>query len=261
LQGLLSAAEAPLIAKNYFSDRSALYATFRPTYPESLFDYLASLPSRRHLALDVGTGNGQAAMGLAQRFDHVVAIDGSSEQLQHAIAQPNIDYRHAPAEKSGLPVHSADLVTAAQALHWFDIDAFFREARRVLVPGGVIAVWGYGDPWLDEPSLQSAVHAFNRGTLEPYWAPERALLLDGYRTIEFPFDEIFTPSFSLEQRWTLEQLTGLMRTWSATSRFAARHGRDPLVEVETALRGEWGDPKTLRVVRWPLYLRAGRTSG
>jgi SAM-dependent methyltransferase len=261
LRGLLSAAEAPLIAKDYFSDRSALYATFRPTYPESLFDFLASLPARRHLALDVGTGNGQAAIALARRFDRVVAIDGSSEQLQHAIAAPNIDYRHAPAEQSGLDAHSADLVTAAQALHWFDIDAFFTEARRVLVPGGVIAVWGYGDPWLDEPSLQSTVHAFNRGTLEPHWAPERMLLLDGYRTIGFPFEEIITPSFSLEQRWTLDQLTGLMRTWSATSRFAARHGRDPVVEVETRLRAEWGDPEILRVVRWPLYLRAGRMTG
>ena len=259
MRGQLSATETPLISKDYFSDRSALYATFRPAYPEPFFEYLASLPARLNLALDCGTGNGQAAVGLAHRFARVVAIDGSSEQLQHAIAAANVTYRQAAAENSGLEDRSVDLVTAAQALHWFDIDAFFREARRVLVPGGVIAVWGYGDPWLEEPPLQSAVHAFNRGTLESYWPPERVLLLDGYRTIEFPFDEIAAPPFVLEQRWTLHQLTGLMRTWSATTRFAKRQGRDPVREIEATLSREWGDPETLRVVRWPLYLRAGRT--
>lgn len=250
--------EAPLIPKDYFSDRSTLYATFRPAYPDPFLDYLASLPLRRGLALDCGTGNGQAAVGLAPRFERVIATDGSSEQLHHAIAAPNVTYLRTPAEKSGLAGRSVDLVTAAQALHWFDIDAFFREARRVLVAGGVIAVWGYGDPTLDEPSLHSVVHAFNRGTLEPYWPPERALLLAGYRTLDFPFDEIVTPPFSLEQQWTLHQLTGLMRTWSATLRFAAEHGRDPVEEVEAALLREWGDPESLRVVRWPLFLRAGR---
>jgi hypothetical protein len=150
------------------------------------------------------------------------------------------------------------MITAAQALHWFDIDAFFAEARRVLVQRGVLAVWGYGDPVLDEPSLQSAVHAFNRGTLEPYWAPERSLLLAGYQTIEFPFEEIVAPAFVLEHRWTLPQLAGLMRTWSATSLFAARHARDPVIEVEATLSHEWGDPETPRAVRWPLHLRIGR---
>lgn len=250
--------EASLLAKDYFSDRSALYATFRPVYPDNLFDYLASLPSRRVVALDCGTGNGQAAAGLAPRFERVIAIDGSLEQLQHAIAAPNVTYRHAPAEKSGLSDRSVDLVTVAQALHWFDVDEFFKEVRRVLAPGGVVAAWGYGDPVLAEPALQSVVHAFNRGTLEAYWPPERSLLLAAYRTIDFPFDEIAAPPFVLEHTWTLRQLTGLMRTWSATSRFVAERGGDPVEEVEATLRRVWGDAETTHVVRWPLYLRVGR---
>lgn len=247
-----------MIPKDHFSDRAALYAVFRPTYPDSLFDTLAGLPARRSLALDCGTGNGQAAVGLARRFEHVVATDGSLDQLKHAKAERNVTYRHSPAETSGLPDRSVDLVTAAQALHWFDIPAFFDEARRVLVATGVVAVWGYGDPIVDQPRIQSLVHGFNRGTLEEYWPPERKLLLAGYRTIEFPFDEIALPAFSLEQQWSLSQLTGLMRTWSASSRFAARHGRDPVADVEPDLTREWGSPDRPRLIRWPLYLRAGR---
>lgn len=249
-----------MIPKDYFSERSAQYAAFRPVYPSELFDALAPLPPHRALALDCGTGNGQAALGLAAHFTRVIATDGSGEQLRHAIPAPNVEYRHAPAEASGLPERSVDMVTAAQALHWFDIDAFFREAQRVLVPRGVIAVWGYGDPSIDDLTLQSTLHEFNRGLLEPYWAPERDLLLAGYRTIDFPFVEISIPAFTLEQHWTLRQLTGLLRTWSATARYSARHGVDPVDEVEAALARDWGNPGDPRAVRWPLHLRVGRVA-
>ena len=244
--------------KDYFSDRSALYAKFRPVYPAALFDALAQLPAHRRVALDCGTGSGQAAVGLAAHFERVVATDPSEAQLEHAVAAPNVEYRCARAESSGLADGSIDLVTAAQALHWFDIAGFFEEARRVLAPGGVVAVWGYGDPVLEDERLHAIVHEFNRGLLEPWWYPERKLLLAGYRTIDFPFAEITTPEFTLEQRWSLHQLAGLLRTWSATARYSAEHGIDPVHDVEAALGKQWGDPTTPRVVRWPVYLRAGR---
>ncbi|MEX2110930.1 MAG: class I SAM-dependent methyltransferase [Gemmatimonadaceae bacterium] len=247
--------------KDHFSDRSADYATFRPIYPDSLIDTIAQLPGRRRLALDCGTGNGQAAVSLARHFDRVIATDRSLEQLQHAKPNPKVDYRRAAAEASGLPDRSVDLVTAAQSLHWFDIEAFFREARRVLVANGAIAVWGYGDPILDEPALQATLHELNRGILEPYWLPERALLLAGYATIEFPFEEIRMPPFTLEVSWSLAQLTGLLRTWSAAARYVAEHRRDPVAGVERALSRDWGNPDGRRVVRWPVYLRAGRVAG
>jgi SAM-dependent methyltransferase len=244
--------------KDHFSDRSALYAAFRPLYPDSLIDTIARLPAGHRLALDCGTGSGQAAVGLARHFDRVVATDSSREQLRHAISHAKIDYRCAAAEESGLPDRSVDLVTAAQSLHWLDIDAFFNEARRVLVADGAIAVWGYGDPILDLPSLQATLHEFNRGTLERYWPPERSVLLAGYGTIEFPFEEIRIPPFTLEVRWSLWQLTGFLRSWSATSRYVAQHRRDPVTAVERALGKEWGNPDEARVVRWPIHLRAGR---
>jgi ubiquinone/menaquinone biosynthesis C-methylase UbiE len=223
-----------------------------------LFEALARLPAKRSLALDCGTGSGQAAIGLAAHFARVIATDASEAQLAHATPAPNVEYLCVPAEASGLPDGSVDLVTAAQALHWFDIAAFFDEAKRVLATGGAVAVWGYGDPVLDDERLHSIVHNFNRGLLESWWYPERKLLLAGYRSVEFPFTEITTPEFTLEQRWNLRQLAGLLRTWSATTRYSAHYGVDPVDEVEAALAKEWGAPETTRVVRWPLYLRAGR---
>jgi ubiquinone/menaquinone biosynthesis C-methylase UbiE len=214
---------------------------------------------QRRLALDCGTGNGQAAVGLAKHFERVIATDPSEEQISRATPHERIEYRVARAESSGLPAGSVDFVTAAQAVHWFDHRAFFAEAQRVLTGGGAIAVWGYGDPILDNESLHRTLHEFNRGTLEPYWFPERQLLLDGYRTIPFPFDEVPLPTIEMEMLWTLAELAGYLRTWSSTARYAAAHGFDPVPAVEQALALDWGDPTKPRVVRWPLLIRAGRT--
>lgn len=219
---------------------------------------MAALTPEHRVALDCGTGNGQAAVGLADHFDLVVAIDPSTEQISRATPNPRIEYRVSRAESIDLPDRSVDLVTAAQSLHWLDAAAFFGEARRVLADSGVIAVWGYGDPILDTELLDGSLRAFNRGKLERYWYPERKLLLDGYRTIPFPFDEIALPAMELEMRWTLEELAGYVRTWSATARYVAERGIDPVVEIEQSLSRDWGDPRQARGIRWPLHVRAGR---
>ena len=244
--------------KDHFSRRAAQYAEFRPHYPESLFSYLATLCSHHETALDCGTGNGQAAVELAQCFARVIATDPSAAQIEKATQRRNVEYRVARAEASGLPAQSVDLVTAAQALHWFDAAAFFAEATRVLKRDGAIAIWGYGDPVLDTTRLQEILHGFNRGKLEPYWSPERQVLLDGYSTIDFPFIELKAPQFELRANWTLEQLLGYLRTWSSTVRYVEQHGVDPVEALEPTLAEEWGDGAQTRAIRWPIYLRAGK---
>ena len=244
--------------KDHFSQRAALYAVYRPHYPDSLFTYLAGLTGEHKLALDCGTGNGQAAVPLAKHFARVVATDASSAQLANATSRVNVEYRLAASDKSGLPSQSVDLVTAAQALHWFNAPAFFDEAKRVLKRDSAIAVWGYGDPILETDSLQGLLHSFNRVKLEPYWSAERQILLDGYRTIEFPFAELTPPDFELSARWTLEELTGYIRTWSATASYVERHGVDPVSELERALAADWGNPADRRDIKWPLHLRVGK---
>ena len=193
-------------------------------------------------------------------FSRVLATDASPEQIDRSEGPPNVEFRVAAAESSGLPAHSTDLVTVAQALHWLDPPSFFTEAKRVLAPNGAIAVWGYGDPILDTPELQRILHAFNRGTIEDYWLPERRLVLDGYATIPFPFDEVPAPSFSLVRDLTLAELIGYVRTWSATARFVAEHGTAELQALESELGRHWGDPSRARRVEAPMFIRAGHVT-
>jgi SAM-dependent methyltransferase len=244
--------------RDHFSTQAAAYAAFRPRYPDPLFDWAAGLAPGRDLAWDCGTGSGQAAVALADRFARVHATDASAAQLAHAAAHPRVTYAVAPAERSGLADAAVDLVTVAQALHWFDLDPFYAEVRRVLRPGGAIAVWSYGDLRTGDPALDAPLLHFAHVTLGPWWPPERALVDAGYRTIPFPFREVAPPAFALEHRWTLPELAGYLRSWSATLRWQAAHGTDPVAPLEAALRAPWGDPDERRPITWPLAIRAGR---
>ncbi len=243
--------------KDHFSTRSALYSQFRPHYPQELFAWLAELAPRHDLALDCGTGNGQAAIGLAAHFKSVVATDASEKQLAMAGERPGIIYRCARAEDSGLEGRSADLVTAAQAIHWFDQAAFYDEARRVLKDDGAVAVWCYGDPVIDDPDAHMIIHNYNRGLIESYWRPERDQILDGLKSLAFPFREVAPPGIILECRWTLAELAGYLRTWSATAAYVEENAVDPVVGVEEELSEYWGPPATRHRVAWPLHIRAG----
>jgi len=244
--------------KDHFSTRAVLYSQFRPTYPPELFQWIKGIVRKHDVAWDCATGSGQAAVGLAEIFKRVIATDASEKQIAMAEPHSSIDYRVASAYDSGLSDSSVDAVTVAQAIHWLDHDSFYAEARRVLRNDGVIIVWGYGDPIIDDLALDKIVHDYNRGTIERYWKPERDLILAGLRTISFPFREIAAPSLTMERLWTLPELAGYMRTWSATAAYAEACGGDPVADVEAALSEHWGSGTHL--VQWPLHVRAGYSS-
>ncbi len=242
--------------KDHFSGHAAAYADARPRYPDELFAWLATLTAAHDSAWDCGTGNGQAALGLAAHYKHVIATDPSKEQIEKVFPHERISYRVAAAESPGLEPHSVDLVTVAQAVHWFDRPAFYKQVNQVLKPGGAIAVWCYGLCSIT-PEVDAPVQAFYTGGIGPYWPPERALIDECYRTIEFPFKEIAVPAFSMIQHWNLPQFLAYLGTWSAVQRFVKQNGWDPVMDFGETLMKVWGPSTERRQVTWPLHIRAG----
>lgn len=245
------------MAADHFSRQAVDYAKFRPNYPAALFDWLAAHVRGHALAWDVGCGNGQASGPLAERFDRVVATDLSAAQISQAASHPRIEYRIAPCEASGLPDASCDLVTIAQAIHWFDFDAFYAEARRVLKPGGLIAAWTY-QLLRGEPALNAVIESFYAEVLTPWWPPQRRWVELGYDGMPFPFAVLPAPTFDIRLAWTLDDLVKYVGTWSAVQRCLAETGTDPTYALMERLKPHWGDRAMQREIVWPIALLAGR---
>jgi len=208
---------------------------------------------------DCACGTGQATLALAAHFDAVIATDASPQQIAAAPAHVNVTYRVARADQSGIESDSIDLVTVAQALHWFDLDAFYAEVQRVLKPSGLLAVWTYGVLHVEEGSkIDTLLQEFYYDIVGPYWPPERRWVEEGYRGLAFPFAEIAAPSFNMEENWDREHLLGYLRTWSATSRYVDTRGVDPVAELEERLAPLWPDAGRVCKVTWPLSIRLGR---
>ena len=242
---------------DHFSGVADAYAQYRPHYPASLFEYLATLTPRHDLAWDVGAGNGQAAVPLAEHYRRVLATDVSARQIANATPHPRVQYRTAAAQDSGLPAHAADLITVAQAAHWFDLPAFYREVELVLAPGGALVLWTYGTPRVDGESVQPVFHHWSSTVVGPYWPAERRWVDEGYRTLPFPFAEISPPKLELTADWNLRELLGYLDTWSSVGQYRKVRNADPVPEAAAALAEVWGMAEATRTVRWPLGLRIG----
>ncbi|MBX9581545.1 MAG: class I SAM-dependent methyltransferase [Gemmataceae bacterium] len=242
---------------DHFSGHAGDYRVYRPAYPPGLFPWLAEAAPGRDLVWDCGTGNGQAAVALAGHFARVVATDASAEQIAQAEAHPRVEYAVAPAERSPLPDHTADLVTVAQALHWFDRDRFYAEARRVAKPGGLLAVWAY-DLHSVNPAVDVVLGRLQNEFVGPYWPPERVYVNAGYKTLPFPFPEVPAPAFEMTADWDMPRMAGYINTWSATKRFIQARGFNPVDRLAADLNAAWGDPAAVRTVRWAFHLKAGR---
>lgn len=242
---------------DHFSGHATEYARARPRYPAQLFEALAALAPGTALAWDAGTGNGQAAIGLADHFDQVIATDPSPPQLANAAIHPRVRYRLGTADQSGLADGRCDLVCAAQAAHWFDLPGFYAEAARVVRPGGVVSLWCYGRGRVSGP-VDEVLDHFHTEVVGPYWPPQRHHVDSGYRDLAFPFPEVPFPGGEMRCHWSLQELLDYLATWSAVQRYRARHGRDPLDLIRGPLAAAWGDPAMARTVTWPLSGRAGR---
>ncbi len=240
-----------------FSRHASTYSQFRPTYPKALYAFLVGLTPAHDLAWDVGTGNGQCAVALAEYFRHVHASDPSQAQIDHANPHPRVTYAVGQAEDSGLSVSSVDLITAAQAAHWFDMDGFTTEACRVLKPGGLVALWCYGFHHSGDTRLDDLLDRFGYEIVGPCWAEGAKLTWDGYARLPFAFREIAAPVFEQRVEWSLPELLGYLESWSATQNFIAANGVSPLQDMHRDLLAAWGEPQQKRLLRCPLGLRVG----
>lgn len=243
--------------KDFFSAQSVDYAKFRPRYPAALFDWLAQTAPSKDLVWDVGTGNGQAAVALADRFRRVIGTDPSRKQLESAEMRRNITYQCAAADLSGLTPGSVDAVTVAQAFHWFNQPKFFLEVKRVAKPGAVLAVWCYALAEIT-PEVDRPVRYLYNDILGPHWDDARRLVEEGYSNENFPFTELEAPKFVMEADWNLAEWMGYLGTWSALQKYQQETGHDPRESVFYEIRSEWGVDEGKRRIRWPLSVRAFR---
>jgi SAM-dependent methyltransferase len=241
--------------KDHFSSNSEQYHLYRPGYPDSLFKWLATITPETYLAWDCATGTGQAALQLAGYFDQVIASDASQQQINQATKHPNISYQVATENNPDIDAATVDLITVAQALHWFDLDIFFNEVRRVLKPGGILAVCSYNLLTITA-NIDQVINHLYHVILEGFWPEERHLIEEDYQSITLPFPNIDALSFHMNQHWDFTQLMGYLSTWSAVKAYENKNKINPLSDIASKLQEAWGEPTLQRQVTWPLNVMA-----
>ncbi len=241
-----------------FSGHASLYAQYRIDYPAELYDCILPVVARPNRAWDCATGNGQVAVVLANSFTEVEATDSSQQQLDQAIARPNIRYQVAPAEQTPFPDAHFDLITVAQALHWFNLAAFHQEVRRVAKPGAILAEWGYGLTQIDE-AIDDLLTDFYRNRTGPYWHPNRRHIDTAYASLPFPFANARQATFTVRRHWSLERFLNYLRTWSAVQKYIHQNEIDPVTALGSQLIAIWGTGE--REVQFPVFLRVGVVNG
>ena len=246
------------VAGDPFGQIATNYRDFRPTYPKELVRHLSQLAPNRERAWDCATGTGQVAIELANHFERVLATDISPEQIAAAKPIPGVDFQLCPAEQSGIEDRTIALITVAQALHWFKTDEFFREAKRVLTPQGILAIWTYGPLLVEGQPANDIVQNFYHTIVGPYWPDGREHVDSGYAAIAMPFStSLNLPSFEMTQEWQLPDLMGYISTWSAVVNYKRENAQNPLQQLGEQLEKVWSKEEK-RKISWPLTIRAGR---
>jgi SAM-dependent methyltransferase len=246
----------PVLTRDLFSAHAADYAQFRPQYPPAFVKYISRLVRYRGVVWDCGCGNGQLSLGLAEHFQLVLASDISAEQVAQAPGHKGILYSVQPAEQTDFPDEFFDMVVVAQAIHWFNHEAFYREAHRVMGSNAVMVAIGYGLMRIC-PEVDAVLDHFYQNITGPYWEPERIYIDEAYQNLPFPFEPIHVPSFEMPCAWSFGQMMGFLNTWSAVKEYEKEKGINPLSLVADYFEKAWGGEERRKVV-FPLFVRAGR---
>ncbi|NVK74784.1 class I SAM-dependent methyltransferase [Marinomonas sp. CT5] len=243
--------------RTFDGQSSTSYSQTRPMYPAELYYWLSQQVAEPGVVWDCACGTGQASVDLAAYFDRVEASDISESQVTAATPHRKVNYQVFPAEKTTYPDHYFDAVCVAHALHWFDLEAFWLELKRVLKPGGIFVCWGYN--WLkigeaEDRAIADAILPH----LEDYWPTQSRLLWNQYRDIEFPFDLMSVPDFELRCHWSVTQTLDFIRTLSASQLRIQEQGDDFLLSAVPIMRSVWSDPTKKQEVCLPFFVKAGR---
>lgn len=245
--------------KDLFSLQAGAYAKFRPVYPIALYTFLYQQCAAKNVAWDCATGNGQVAQQLASSFHQVFASDISAQQLAKATSAANIQYAIAPATAVPLADNCVDLITVAQAYHWFAGPAFFDEALRVAKPGAPIAVWGYDRLTTPYEHINEYLDFFYHQVVGPFWDPERKHVENHYRDLYFPAPSLPVPELAICDTWSCETMVGFWSTWSSLQRYRESKQSDPLPQAEKELRRRWPSGQMIPV-KFPIFLWLGRAT-
>jgi SAM-dependent methyltransferase len=241
---------------DHFSTIAKRYAAYRPTYPPALAAALAER-APHGTAWDVGCGNGQLSVDLAEHFDRVIATDPAKAQIEAAMAHPRVDYRVSSAEDSGLDAQSVELVVAAQAAHWFQWDRWIAEVERVAKPGALVALVSYGIDVVEGDDANAIAERYYHDDAGPFWPKGREHVENGYRDLVMPWPAVEAPPLEMTARWTRDELLGYVSTWSATVKLVQTNGDAAVVKLAADLARVWPDGE-IRTIRWPLTIPLAR---
>lgn len=250
--------------KDHFSNVAHIYGAARPTYPIEAFEWIKENAPGHSLAVDVGTGAGEAAIILSKFFDHVIATDASAKQVENAVGPENVTFKTAKAEECPVEDATADVITSAQAVHWFDHELFWKECDRILKPGGLTVLLSYHLIQFDDPALEVTIWNAAKRSFLDYRPPEIKHVLSRYQTLPGPFpgDEVWTgdlPNIPLKKNWNLDDVVRYFSSWSAIGAYKkANNDHDPIPDFRKDIETAWGDAETLRECKWDLTMRVFR---
>ncbi|WP_058462576.1 class I SAM-dependent methyltransferase [Legionella adelaidensis] len=223
-----------------------------------MFQFFKELVPPKCTVWDCGTGNGQAAYGLAKCFQHVIGTDRSLEQLKLAKRRENILYVCSPAEKTPIPSNTIDFITIAQALHWFDLPLFYEEVIRVAREEAYLAAWCYSLCQITPQIDRIVAHLYEQILGEQYWPKERIYIEEEYKTIPFPFKRIESPAFVIRKKMNLYDFLGYLNTWSAVKEYERREGKNPLGIILNDLQSAWDRIDKKLDTLWPIHMLVGK---
>ncbi|KAN0039505.1 hypothetical protein ACTA71_007294 [Dictyostelium dimigraforme] len=257
---MASSIPTPTKFDDKFGSVSKSYKNFRPTYSNELYSIIDSFcDSKRDLAIDIGCGSGQATVRLADYFKKVIGFEPSQGQIDNAEKVENVEYRLSAAEKIDLPSGSVDLITVAQAAHWFNLPVFYEESKRLLRDDGSLIIWSYGLMKITNNSDAQKVHEkhYYETIGKQYWAPERQYIDDEYVDIKPTFENTSRKTISLPKSMSINDMIGYYSSWSGYAAFIKAGNKDVLPEIKETLLNAYkttdGDSKLIDV-NFPVFM-------